>query len=76
MVFSKWSIIAKENKLTISFGSDQFFELGQVLKILKEVHVSPKRFRSDASQFPFIHAVCHANSVDFKITAVTQYQGI
>lgn len=35
-----------------------------------------KGFGSNASQFLFIHAVCHANSIDFEITAVTQYHGI
>lgn len=33
-------------------------------------------FRSYASQLSFIHAVCHANSVDFKVAAVAQYHGI
>ena len=35
-----------------------------------------KGFGSNASQFLFIHAVCHANSIDFEITADTQYHGI
>ena len=36
----------------------------------------PEGFGGNASQLLFIHTVCHANSIDLEITAVTQYHGI